>query len=110
MIFCFINLNKMRKWSNNEIKKLLVEIKNKIPIYKIANNHKRTITAIKFKLIHYAIELIKEKKLQPNLNDISKITNLSKKDLIAGFKIFKFKIQDDNDEKILNFNHHLINI
>lgn len=58
--------NHRSKWTNNEIKKLLEEVKNKIPIYKIADKHKRTIGAIKFKLIRHAIELIEKKNF--NLN------------------------------------------
>lgn len=87
------------KWTNTEIKKLLDEVKNKTPIYKIADKHKRTIGAIKFKLIRHAIELIEKKELQPKLNDISEKTNLSTRDILEGFKKLKFEIKEDDNQK-----------
>ena len=62
-------------------------------ITKIADKHKRTIGAIKFKLIRHAIELIEKKELQPKLNDISEKTNLSTRDILEGFKKLKFEIR-----------------
>ena len=47
------------KWTDNELKKLLKETKNKIDIETIANNHKRTIGSIKFKLFRYGTGIIK---------------------------------------------------
>ncbi len=74
--------NHCNKWTVNETNKLINEIKNKTPIYIIANNHKRTVGAIKFKIIRYAMELLEKKIIESKLNDIEEITNLSKKDLI----------------------------
>lgn len=93
--------NHRTKWTINETKKLMDDVKKKTPIYLIAEKHKRTVGAIKFKLIRYAIELINKKKIEPKLNQITEITNLSKDDLLDGFKKLKVIIDDDNKEEDL---------
>jgi hypothetical protein len=44
-------INHRTKWTNEEFNQLLKETNNKLNIKKIAQNHKRTIEAIKFRLI-----------------------------------------------------------
>jgi len=83
------------KWSDSEFKKLLKEVKNKINIETIANNHKRTIGAIKFKLFRYAIEL-SEKDQSITLNELCHLTNLNKDELIEGFQKLKYEFPNDS--------------
>ena len=47
--------NHRKKWTETENNTLKNEIKCKIPFHIIAKNHKRTIGAIKYKLIRNAI-------------------------------------------------------
>ena len=83
------------KWSDIETKLLYREVKFKLDLTHIANTHKRTIGAIKFKLIRYAIEL-SEKDTNITLNKLSEITNLSKNVLIEGFKKMHYDNFEDN--------------
>lgn len=90
-------LNHRKRWTKKELNDLLKETTKKIAIKKIAENHKRTIEAIKFKLIKYAVELIEEEP-STSLKHISKITNLSKEDLLEGFKKIKYNYYDDEED------------
>lgn len=99
-------INHRAKWTSGEIKKLNNEIKNKIPINEIALNHKRTIGAIKYKLMRNMIadiNLIRECKFnliypEPTINQLSEISMIPKNDLIDGFKKLKFDYYEDDDE------------
>lgn len=86
-------INHRMKWTNEEFNELLKETNNKLNIKKIAQNHKRTICAIKFRLIRYAIKLIEE---EPNtsLKHIQKLTNLSKEDLLEGFEKINYNYNE----------------
>ena len=77
-------VNHRAKWTNKEFKQLLKEIRNNMDINEIANVHMRTVGAIKYKLIRYAIERNEE---NPNLSlkNLAEITNLSVEDLKNGF-------------------------
>lgn len=94
-------LNHRAKWTKNEEKQLIKETKMKIDIKKIAENHKRTIGAIKFKLIRYVIDLID---IEPTitLKELLEITNLSKEELFDGFKKVNYHyeefIEEDEDD------------
>lgn len=82
--------NHRAKWSIEELELLLHEVKNKkVNFQEIANNHKRTIGAIKYKLYRYSIQLAKNNK-DITINDLLTITSLSKDDLINGFKKLNF--------------------
>ena len=98
------------KWTDNELKKLLKETKNKIDIETIANNHKRTIGSIKFKLFRYAIKLSEEDQ-SLSLYELSQLTNLNKNELLEGFKKLHYEFpnyhndnDNDNDKKIKYIN------
>lgn len=89
------------RWSPTEFRQLLKEVKKGLKIEKIAENHKRTIGAIKYKLIRYAIDLAEEDQ-SLSMNELCDITNLNKDDLIYGFEKLKFDyeylINDNNYE------------
>jgi len=107
--------NHRAKWTKNEEKQLLKETKMKIDIKKIAENHKRTIGAIKFKLVRFVIDLID---VEPtiSLERLLEITNLSKEELFEGFKKVNYHFEevveeieeedeeddDEDDEDIIN--------
>jgi len=92
--------NHRAKWTKNDEKQLLKETKMKIDIKKIAENHKRTIGAIKFKLVRFVIDLID---VEPtiSLKKLLEITNLPKEELFEGFKKVNYhfeEVLDDDDE------------
>ncbi len=105
-------INHRIKWTDDELNQLLIETNKKININKIADNHKRTVEAIKFKLIRYSIKLIEDNPLTISLKDIQKITNLSENDLLDGFKKIKYNyiINDKNDFNDFIKIIHYINI
>ena len=103
-------INHRIKWTDDELNQLLRETNNKININKIADNHKRTVEAIKFKLIRHSIKLIEDNPLTISLKEIQKITNLSKNDLLDGFKTIKYNyiINDNNDfNDVMNIIHYI---
>lgn len=81
--------NHRARWTNKENTQLYKEIKNNMDLETIADNHKRTIGAIKFKLIRYAIELA-ETDQTLSIYDLCNKTTLSREDLIEGFDKLKF--------------------
>lgn len=85
--------NHRAKWTDCEIKTLLYEVKRKTPFQDIAVNHKRTIGAIKYKLIRYAIDEMKENDKEFSIEHLMKITNLSKEELLEGFKKLNFNYE-----------------
>ena len=106
-------INHRTKWTNDEFNQLLKETNNKLNIKKIAQNHKRTIDAIKFRLIRYAVKLIDE---EPNtsLTHIQELTNLSREDLLEGFEKINYNYQEIEEEtediylkQIDNLNYNL---
>lgn len=92
--------NHNTKWSSQEFKLLLKEIKNGFDFEKIAKIHKRTINGIKYKLIRYAVELAEEDQTL-NIKDLCNITSLSREDLIKGFeKIhYDYKYLDNESDE-----------
>jgi hypothetical protein len=90
-------INHRTKWTNEEFNQLLKETNNKLNIKKIAQNHKRTINAIKFRLIRYAVKLIDE---EPNtsLKHIQELTNMSREDLLEGFEKIKYNYNEIEEE------------
>jgi hypothetical protein len=87
--------NHRAKWTECEINKLLGEVKKRTPFHIIAENHQRTIGAIKFKLIRYAIEEMKDNDNSLSMDYLTKITNLSKEELLEGFKKLNFNYDED---------------
>jgi hypothetical protein len=81
--------NHRARWTNKENTQLYKEIKNNMDLETIADNHKRTIGAIKYKLIRYAIELA-ETDQTLSIYDLCNKTTLSREDLIEGFDKLKF--------------------
>lgn len=94
-------VNHRAKWTNKEFKQLLKEIRNNMDINEIANIHMRTVGAIKYKLIRYAIERNEE---NPNLSlkNLSNITNLPIEDLKNGFEKLHHDYQDIPEEEVSN--------
>ena len=99
--------NHRARWTEEELRTLLREIKKNLDLNTIANNHKRTAGAIKYKLIRYAIDK-SEKDQSLSLNDLIKMTKLSKDDLISGFEklhydyeflIEDYESEDESDEE-----------
>ena len=90
-------VNHRAKWTNKEFKQLLKEIRNNMDINEIANVHMRTVGAIKYKLIRYAIERNEE---NPNLSlkNLAEITNLSVEDLKNGFEKLHYDFDDIPDD------------
>jgi hypothetical protein len=90
-------INHRTKWTNEEFNQLLKETNNKLNIKKIAQNHKRTIEAIKFRLVRYAVKLIDE---EPNtsLKHICELTNLSREDLLEGFEKINYNYKEIEEE------------
>jgi hypothetical protein len=100
-------VNHRARWTEEELRTLLREIKKNLDLNTIANNHKRTTGAIKYKLIRYAIDK-SEKDQSLSLNDLIKMTKLSKDDLISGFEklhydyeflIEDYESEDESDEE-----------
>jgi hypothetical protein len=91
-------INHRAPWTDKETKQLIKEIKNNLTIEEISNIHKRTINAIKYKLIRYAIDLA-DTDQSLSLNDISKKTGLSINELKEGFdKLhYNYEYMEDND-------------
>ncbi len=94
-------INHRAAWTDKETKQLIKEIKNNLSIEEISNIHKRTINAIKFKLIRYAIDLA-DTDQSLTLNDISKKTGLSIYELKEGFdKLhYDYDYMEDNDSNL----------
>ncbi len=91
-------INHRAPWTDKETKQLIKEIKNNFSIENIANIHKRTINAIKYKLIRYAIDMADTDQTL-SLNDISNKTGLSVMELKEGFdKLhYDYEYMEDND-------------
>lgn len=102
--------NHRAKWTKKEFNNVIKAIKSKTPIYIIAKNHKRTVGAIKFKLIRYIITILEESENDLTLEEIKEITNLSEEDLINGFKKLKFNYEIIEKPKKLNINNILFSL
>ncbi len=89
-------LNHRAKWSLTEVEILLEEVKSGLSFEIIAENHHRTIGAIKYKLYRYIIQLLKNNP-RLEIDDLIKITSLTKEEIYYGL------------EK-LNYNYHLISL
>lgn len=85
------------RWTNKENIQLYKEAKNHINLETIANNHKRTVCAIKYRLIRYAIEMADDDETI-TMKDLCNKTNLSRKILIEGFKKLKYNYDDLEDD------------
>jgi hypothetical protein len=89
--------NHRARWTNKENLQLYKEARNHVDLETIANNHKRTICAIKYRLIRYAIEMADENE-KLTLKDLCNKTNLSRKVLIEGFNKLKYNYDDLEDD------------
>jgi len=100
--------NHRKKWTETENNTLKNEIKCKIPFHIIAKNHKRTIGAIKYKLIRNAIAEINDVRNEFSGNiDVSieyllTVTNLSKYELAEGLKKLKCNYDVSIDKIVTN--------
>lgn len=105
--------NHRMKWTDNENKQLLSEIQNKLSFREIANIHKRTIGAIKYKIIRNVISDLNDnrdykynfKYPEPSIEQIMKITNLSKEEILELFEKLKFDYKPDENEDYNNKNN-----
>ena len=95
-------LNHRAKWTDEEMTQLLKEVGKKNEIEDIAKNHERTVESIRFKLIRYACKLIDENP-DTSFKHIQELTNLSKDELLEGFKKIKYQydyIEEDKNNEL----------
>jgi len=96
-------LNHRARWTTSEFNQLVREVNKGISYETIANLHQRTIGAIKYKLIRWAIDLAEEDQ-SLSLKELCDITTLNKDDLLYGFEKLKFEcdylLQDKEEEEI----------
>ncbi len=105
--------NHRMKWTDKENKQLLSEIQNKLSFREIAKNHKRTIGAIKYKIIRNVISDLNDnrnykynfKYPEPSIEQIMKTTNLSKDDILDLFEKLKFDYKLDMEKDYDNKNN-----
>jgi len=102
-------INHRVKWTTNELNQLLKETNKKIDINKIAENHKRTVGAIKFRLVRYAIKLIEEEPTT-SLKHIQILTNLSREELLEGFEKIKYNFIEEEEITEDIYIRHINNI
>jgi DNA replicative helicase MCM subunit Mcm2 (Cdc46/Mcm family) len=93
--------NHRAKWTNIELKQLLRRVKDNMDINEIANIHMRTVGAIKYKLIRYAIEC-SERNPNLSLKKLAEITNLSIEDLRNGFEKLHYDFEEVPEEEVIN--------
>jgi hypothetical protein len=93
-------INHRAKWSITEVEILLEEVKSGLSFEIIAENHHRTVGAIKYKLYRYIIQLLKK---EPNLkiDDLVKITSLTKEEIISGLQKLNYNYHDN-----YNYDNH----
>ena len=99
-------LNHRAKWSITEVEILLEEVKTGLSFEIIAENHHRTVGAIKYKLYRYIIQLLKK---EPNLkiDDLIKITSLTKEEIISGFEKLNYNYDNKNKNKDNHDNNYM---
>jgi len=103
--------NHRMKWTDEENKQLLDEIESKMTFRQIASIHKRTICAIKYKIIRNVIEDISDmrdyeynfKFPEPTIEQIMEVTNLPKQDIIDLFKKLKFDYHFDDKSEYVSY-------
>ena len=96
-------LNHRARWTTSEFNQLVREVNKGLSYENIANLHHRTIGAIKYKLIRWAIDLAEEDQ-SLSLKQLCDITTLNKEDLLYGFEKLKFEcdylLQKEEEEEI----------
>lgn len=93
-----------KRWTDDEVTELLLQRKNDISLEDIATFHKRTITSIKSKLLHYAVSILDKKTIE-EASDIIKLSIPCIKEHInkenSKKSVVKSKIKSNEmDEKI----------
>jgi hypothetical protein len=95
-------LNHRARWTTSEFNQLIREINNGYSFDKIATIHERTVGAIKYKLIRWAIDMAEEDQ-SLSMEQLCKITKLNRDDLMYGFEKLKFDyeylINNENTEE-----------
>lgn len=95
-------LNHRARWTTSEFNQLIREINNGYSFDKIANIHERTVGAIKYKLIRWAIDMAEEDQ-SLTMEQLCKISKLNRDDLMYGFEKLKFDyeylIDNENTEE-----------
>lgn len=114
--------NHYKKWSNNENKKLMSAVKRKMSLVEIADNHGRSVNAIKLKIIKNMIEEIEyireieyklvdyDKEINPSIKYLMTLSNLSKSELLQGFKKLGFDyyyVENDTEYEDYYINKYL---
>jgi ATP-dependent DNA helicase PIF1 len=94
------------RWSEDEVKTLLNEIKDKKNMTDIATNHKRTLGSIIGKLLSIAEQLINEDNM--NINDASKKVNLPVADINEHLLKVKNKPKAKKKTKNINIDDEII--
>jgi ATP-dependent exoDNAse (exonuclease V) alpha subunit len=87
-----------KKWSEDEINNLLVEIKKNLSLDDIAKIHKRTSSSVRSRLFTIAISLIHK---NMDIDEVSRIVNLSSKsiqDYIEKYPTKKTKTTSESNE------------
>ena len=93
--------NKLKRWTNNEKEQLIQELFNKLSLDKMAENHKRSASAI----MQYLRKTIYEMNSTKTPDEIAKITNLSVNeinvliDLYAELNLNRYNKKDKKDKK-----------
>jgi len=98
--------NHRTKWTITEVDILLEEVKSGLSFEIIANNHYRTVGAIKYKLYRYIIQLLK-KNPKISIKELTKITSLNKEEILYGLDKLNYNyplsfLLDSNDSNDSN--------
>ena len=83
------------RWTDDEIKKMLTEIKEGKTFNEIASLHKRTIGSINSKLLSLSVQLL----YTHDINDVSKIINISVNHIKDFIEKNKNKLVKNNNDK-----------
>jgi len=89
--------NAGKKWSEDEMNTLIKEIQKNVSIDDIAKIHKRTPSSITGKLLSMALSFITQKNM--DINDVSKIVNLS----VKSIQDYMEKNPDKKIKNIINY-------
>lgn len=91
------------RWSDNENQELMKQINEGMNLEDIAKSHQRTVTAVKYRIMSNALNIMKEKEL--SFDEVSKLVNISVNDLenykqeLEEKQKIKLKQQEDKTNK-----------
>ena len=91
------------KWNNDEIKNILIDIKNELSLIELSNKYNRTISAIKNRLLDISYELIYIYSI--DIDIVSNIVKLKNKDILNHIEL---KLEENNKLLLIkNSNYQL---